>query len=257
MVSIVVFWAGYQRFRGRCRLHLQGKMWFLKICKATVHQKPGNNGSNCHRRDSPDRVTSPWGWRRYFPPERWPPAGSHGFTTHKTTVDLRRILVTELSFGFYRSDITSTLHETKIELRPVDFLESALSCIKLARGIKLLCHTKKEKSFTLHSVIAVVRLGLQHYICNYNCIELIQMPVTCIFGPKRDEVTGEWRKLHSGDLHNLYSSPDVIRQIKSWEWGGRGMWNAWERGETCRGFWCESPKGKDHLKDQGIVGRMG
>jgi hypothetical protein len=35
-----------------------------------------------------------------------------------------------------------------------------------------------------------------------------------IFGPKRDEVTGEWRKLHSGELHNLYSSPDIIRQIK-------------------------------------------
>jgi hypothetical protein len=36
-----------------------------------------------------------------------------------------------------------------------------------------------------------------------------------IFGPKGDEVTGEWRKLHSGELHNLYSSPDIIRQIKS------------------------------------------
>jgi hypothetical protein len=36
-----------------------------------------------------------------------------------------------------------------------------------------------------------------------------------IFGPKRDEVTGEWRKLHSWELHNLYSSPDIIRQIKS------------------------------------------
>jgi hypothetical protein len=35
------------------------------------------------------------------------------------------------------------------------------------------------------------------------------------FGPKRDEVTGECRKLHSGELHNLYSSPDIIRQIKS------------------------------------------
>jgi hypothetical protein len=32
-----------------------------------------------------------------------------------------------------------------------------------------------------------------------------------IFGPERDEVTGEWRKLHSGELHNLYSSPDIIR----------------------------------------------
>jgi hypothetical protein len=36
-----------------------------------------------------------------------------------------------------------------------------------------------------------------------------------IFGPKRDEVTGECKKLHTGELHNLYSSPDIIRQIKS------------------------------------------
>jgi hypothetical protein len=36
-----------------------------------------------------------------------------------------------------------------------------------------------------------------------------------IFGPKRDEVTGEWRKLHSEELHNLYSSPVIIRQVKS------------------------------------------
>jgi hypothetical protein len=36
-----------------------------------------------------------------------------------------------------------------------------------------------------------------------------------IFGPKRDDVIGEWRKLHSEELHNLYSSPDIIRQIKS------------------------------------------
>jgi hypothetical protein len=43
-----------------------------------------------------------------------------------------------------------------------------------------------------------------------------------IFGPKRDEVTGEWRKLHSGELHKLYSSPDINRQIKSrrMRWAG-------------------------------------
>jgi hypothetical protein len=43
-----------------------------------------------------------------------------------------------------------------------------------------------------------------------------------IFGPKRNEVTGEWSKLHSGELHNLYSSPDIIRQIKSrrMKWAG-------------------------------------
>jgi hypothetical protein len=36
-----------------------------------------------------------------------------------------------------------------------------------------------------------------------------------IFGPKRDRVTGEWRKLHNEELHNLYSSPSVIRITKS------------------------------------------
>jgi hypothetical protein len=41
-----------------------------------------------------------------------------------------------------------------------------------------------------------------------------------IFGPKRDKVTGEWRKLHSEELHNLYLSPDFIRQVKANEVGG-------------------------------------
>jgi hypothetical protein len=36
-----------------------------------------------------------------------------------------------------------------------------------------------------------------------------------IFGPKRDEVTGEWRKLHNEELRDLYSSPSIIRIIKS------------------------------------------
>jgi hypothetical protein len=36
-----------------------------------------------------------------------------------------------------------------------------------------------------------------------------------IFGPKRDGVTGGWRKLHNEELHNLYSSPNIIRIIKS------------------------------------------
>jgi hypothetical protein len=34
-----------------------------------------------------------------------------------------------------------------------------------------------------------------------------------MFGPKTNEVTGEWRKLHSEELHNLCSSPNIIRQI--------------------------------------------
>jgi hypothetical protein len=43
-----------------------------------------------------------------------------------------------------------------------------------------------------------------------------------IFGPKRDEVTRGWRKLHNDELHNSYSSPSIVRMIKSrrMRWAG-------------------------------------
>jgi hypothetical protein len=44
-----------------------------------------------------------------------------------------------------------------------------------------------------------------------------------IFMPKRKEVTGEWRKLHNEKLNDLYSSPHIVRVIKSRRRDGRGM----------------------------------
>ena len=43
-----------------------------------------------------------------------------------------------------------------------------------------------------------------------------------IFGPKRDEITGEWRKLHSEELNDLYCLPNIVRVIKSrrMRWAG-------------------------------------
>jgi hypothetical protein len=53
-------------------------------------------------------------------------------------------------------------------------------------------------------------------------LRVFQNRVLRIFGPTRDEVRGEWRNLPNGDLHNLYSSLDIIRQIKSrrMRWAG-------------------------------------
>ena len=44
-----------------------------------------------------------------------------------------------------------------------------------------------------------------------------------VFGPKRDEVTGEWRKLHNEELNGMYSSPSIVRVIKSirMRWAGQ------------------------------------
>jgi hypothetical protein len=75
-----------------------------------------------------------------------------------------------------------------------------------------------------------------------------------IFRPKRDEVTGEWRKLHNEEIYNLNASPYIIRQIKSRRMMWRDMWHAWDGRGNCTGFWWDSPKERGHLEDQGVDG---
>jgi len=48
-----------------------------------------------------------------------------------------------------------------------------------------------------------------------------------LFGPKGDEVTGECRKLHNEELNDLYSSPNIVREIKSRKKIGGGAWSAY------------------------------
>jgi hypothetical protein len=67
-----------------------------------------------------------------------------------------------------------------------------------------------------------------------------------IFGTKRDEVTGEWRKLHNDELNILYSSPNTVRVIKSrrMRWAGHVARMGW--GDVCSGFWWENLTEGDH-----------
>jgi hypothetical protein len=67
-----------------------------------------------------------------------------------------------------------------------------------------------------------------------------------IFGPKRDEVTGSWRKLHNEELHNLYSSPSIIRMIKSRRMRCAGHVASVERGHIGYFFLWESQKERNH-----------
>jgi hypothetical protein len=68
-----------------------------------------------------------------------------------------------------------------------------------------------------------------------------------IFGPKRDEMVGGWRKLHNEELHNLYSSPDIIRIIKSrrMKWAGH-VARMWEKSNAYR-ILVGTPEGKRPL----------
>jgi hypothetical protein len=62
--------------------------------------------------------------------------------------------------------------------------------------------------------------------------------------------------LHSEELHNLYSSPDIIRQIKTRRMRWAGHVAHMGEGRNMYRVLLGKPKGKNHLKDQGVDGRM-
>ena len=77
-----------------------------------------------------------------------------------------------------------------------------------------------------------------------------------IFGPKRDEVIWEWRKVHNVELNDLYSSPNIVRVIKSGKmtWAGH-VARIGERKGVCSVLAGNLREG-DHLGDPGVDGRI-
>ena len=75
-----------------------------------------------------------------------------------------------------------------------------------------------------------------------------------IFGPKRDEITGEWRKLHNEELNDLNCSPNIVRVIKSREmrWEGHIACT----GEVYTGFWWKNLRERDHLQNAAVDGNI-
>ena len=75
-----------------------------------------------------------------------------------------------------------------------------------------------------------------------------------IFGPTRDEVTGEWRRLHNEELNDLYPSPNIVRVIKSrrMRWAGHVARMGEVRG--CVGSWWGNRREGDHWGDLGLDG---
>ena len=76
-----------------------------------------------------------------------------------------------------------------------------------------------------------------------------------LFGPKRDEVTGGWRKLHKEGL-NLYSSPNIILVIQSRRMRWAGLVARVGHRRDAYGFWWGNLRKRDHFEEVGVDGKM-
>jgi hypothetical protein len=119
------------------------------------------------------------------------------------------------TFKFIREEITSRLNSGNACYHSV---QSLLSSRLLSRNIKV----KIYKT----TILPVVLYGCETWSLTLREEHRLRVfenrVLRRIFEPKRDEATGEWRKMHNEELHSLYLSPDIIKQIKSrrMRWAG-------------------------------------
>jgi hypothetical protein len=78
--------------------------------------------------------------------------------------------------------------------------------------------------------------------------------VLLVFDPKRNKVTGEWRKIHHEELNELYPSPNIVRVIKSRRMRWAGHVARTGRGEGHTVFWWGNMRERDYLGDLGVDG---
>jgi hypothetical protein len=76
-----------------------------------------------------------------------------------------------------------------------------------------------------------------------------------IFGSKREE-NGSWRKLYNNELHNPYSSPNIVRMIKLRRMRWAGHVARMGEGRGVYRVWLGSPKVRVHWEDIGVVGKI-
>ena len=77
-----------------------------------------------------------------------------------------------------------------------------------------------------------------------------------IFGPKRDGVTGEWRKLHNEELNDLYSSPNIVRLIKSRKMRRAGHVARMKEGRVVYNVFVRNLREREHWGDQDVNGTI-
>jgi hypothetical protein len=98
-------------------------------------------------------------------------------------------------------------------------LNSGNVCYQSVQNILSSCLLPKNIKIRIYETIILpgVLFGCETSfltLIEEHTLRVFENSVLRIFGPKKDEVTGGWRKLHNEELHNLYSSPNIIRMTK-------------------------------------------
>jgi hypothetical protein len=89
----------------------------------------------------------------------------------------------------------------------------------------------------------------------YQCLRCKNLLIRRTFRPRRDEITGEWRRLHNEELNDLYCSPNTIRVIKTRRMRWAGHVSRMEERRGVYKVFVRKPEG-DNLGDPGVDGRI-
>ena len=133
-----------------------------------------------------------------------------------------------------------------------------MSLSRSVMGLLYLCFTKCTYMNQKAVILPVVFYGCETWSLTFREERKLRvfenMVLRRIFGPRRDKVTGEWRRLHNEELNDLYPSPNIVRVIKSrrMRWVGHVARMGEEKGVYR--VLVGKPEGKNHWGDLGVDG---